>query len=159
MSSSTRTTKKPITTIKTNADASKFGSDMRSSCIILYYWNSCGHCHAFRPLWEELSLRYGNDVPFYEIEYNDMTLFPEKYRKSSFPTIVGYNQSQEYEYNQSRTLNDLSRFIEQQVKIKSAPTIINRTRSLTKKTAPRPATPRPKPKTVPAKLTKSKTIK
>ena len=156
----TTKTKKSITSIKTQSDAKKFASDMKNNCIILYYWNSCGHCHSFRPLWEELSLRYGNETPFYEIELKEMNvLFPEKYRKSSFPTIVGYNKTKELAYDKSRTLNDLSRFIEQEVKIKSAPTIINRTASSTPKTVPRPATPRPKAKTVPTKLRKTKTIK
>ena len=116
-----RSTKKPSTfiTIKSQENAKKFIKDANTgSCIILYYWNSCGHCHSFMPIWEQIKQRFDSQKKIYEIEYDDMkTLLPENLKMFSYPSIVSYNKSKAVNFKgNSRTIDTVSAFINEYVK-------------------------------------------
>jgi len=144
-----------VTTIKNESHAKKFVKDVNTdSCIILYYWNSCGHCHSFMPIWDQIKERFNTQKKIYEVEYNDMnTLFPQNLKMFSYPSIVSYNQSKPVNFvGHSRTFDNVSDFINKYVKTITTPT----TRPITASrptTAPKPITrptTAPKPTTRPA---------
>jgi thioredoxin-like negative regulator of GroEL len=108
-----------VATIKNKATAKQFIEDCKNkSCIILYYWNSCGHCHQFMPIWNELKRYYDNDKIIYEVEYDDMkTLLPDNLQMFSYPSIVSYNNAKPINFNgASRTFENVREFINKTVK-------------------------------------------
>jgi thiol-disulfide isomerase/thioredoxin len=145
-----------ITSIKSREQANKFITDAsRDSCIILYYWNSCGHCNTFKPIWEQLKQRFENRKKIYEIEFEQMEkLFPQSFKITSYPTIVSYNNSEKQIFNNSRTFENVSDFINSTVKTlsrpKTAPVKIERTPTKPLLLPPKPnAKPKPKAKSLP----------
>jgi thiol-disulfide isomerase/thioredoxin len=160
MSTIVKSAKKPstITTIKNESHAKKFVKDVNTdSCIILYYWNSCGHCHSFMPIWDQIKERFNTQKKIYEVEYNDMnTLFPQNLKMFSYPSIVSYNQSKPINFvGHSRTFDNVSDFINKYVKTITTPTTASRqtTRlATTPKPTPKPTTTAtPKPRATPKK--------
>jgi len=89
-------------------------------CIIFYYWNSCGHCHQFKPIFYDVirdlmdtRQNFMNKVPIFQIEYDDFDLLPDDYKEvQAFPSVVLYsNGEKKDEFNQPRTKTNLSNFI------------------------------------------------
>jgi thioredoxin-like negative regulator of GroEL len=83
-----------------------------NGAIILYHWNSCGHCNRLMPIWEDLTHRFG-DRQFYQIELNYMQQAPHEFGHiNSFPHITAYKTNGEKtSYNGSRDIESLSEFI------------------------------------------------
>jgi len=90
------------------------------NCIIFYYWNSCGHCHQFKPIFYDVIRELMNtrqefmkEVPIFQVEYDDFELLPDEYTKvQAFPSVVAYsNGEKKEEFNQPRTKTNLSNFI------------------------------------------------
>ena len=84
--------------------------------IILYHWNNCGHCHRFMPNWYELKSMLGNLYNFYDIEYSKMQEAPTVFGNiQSFPTIRMYLTNDKINYDGSRDIATLSKFIKSNV--------------------------------------------
>jgi len=156
-----RSTKKPstVTTIKSQTNANKFVKDANtSSCIILYYWKSCGHCHSFMPIWEQIKQRFDSQKKIYEVEYDDMnTLLPQNLKMFSYPSIVSYNESKPTNFiGHSRTFDSVSDFINKYVKTLSQPQTRPKTSPEITMLPPKPrAKPRAKPATTPKPKSKT----
>jgi len=157
MSIIVKSAKKPstVTTIKNESHAKKFVKDANTdSCIILYYWNNCGHCHSFMPIWEQIKERFNTQKKIYEVEYNDMNnLFPQNLKMFSYPSIVSYHESKPINFiEHSRTFENVSDFINKYVKTitpkQTKPSATPKQTITVPKAAPKPskqskATPKP----------------
>ena len=91
-----------------------------NGCILLYYWTKCYYCEKFKPIWEELKKRYGDNKQFYKIELSTIQKAPNEFKAiTGFPTIVAYvgdGTSKRIRYsNMSRDINSVSNFIEENV--------------------------------------------
>jgi len=77
---------KTIEITKSNIDKSKELLNSDKFVIVLYHWNECGHCIAFRPVWK--SFTTGLNMPSASVEYSNLPLLPEKLRDiQAFPVI------------------------------------------------------------------------
>jgi thiol-disulfide isomerase/thioredoxin len=77
--------------------------------ITLYYWDQCGYCVAFKPVWEELKNKFQKDhIKFYEYESNKDREIIDKAEIDSYPTIKIKSDAKEYNYFGNRSLEDLS---------------------------------------------------
>lgn len=105
----------------TNVDKkslNKLQSDIKKdgATIILYHWNNCGHCHRFMPNWHQLKSMFGNLYNFYDIEYSKMQEAPNTFGNiHSFPTIRMYLTNGKINYDGSRDVETLSKFIKSNV--------------------------------------------
>jgi hypothetical protein len=83
--------------------------------IILYHWNSCGHCRNFMPVWDRVTSLLEN-YPSYKIEYDYMSQAPQYFGHiNSFPRIIAYFNGHKYEYQGSRDHDSLSNFIQKTI--------------------------------------------
>ena len=81
-------------------------------------------------------------------------LFPQSFKITSYPTIVSYNNSEKHIFNNSRTFENVSDFINSTVKTlsrpKTAPVKIERTPTKPLLLPPKPnVKPKPKAKSLP----------
>ena len=86
-----------------------------SNFVILYYSDMCGHCIQLKPAWNKLcdSIKNKKDIVIVNVEANNFEHLPEKYRKNieGYPTIIKYSRGKKIEYNGTRELADLKKFI------------------------------------------------
>lgn len=112
----------PFITINDDKTSNQINRVYRNNddCIIFYYWNSCGHCHQFKPIFYDVirdlmntRQEFMNNVPIFQIEYDDFDLLPDDYKEvQAFPSVVLYsNGEKKDEFNQPRTKTNLSNFI------------------------------------------------
>ena len=103
-----------------NNNASNFLKDiyMTNNLICFYYWNSCGHCQTFKPIFydviRELKERDEMDnMIILEVEYDDFDLLPEKLRDiNAFPSVISYSNGEKTdEFKDQRTPPNLEKFI------------------------------------------------
>jgi len=88
--------------------------------IILYHWNSCGHCRHFMPIWDQVT-SFLRNYPSYKIEYDYMSQAPRYFGHiTSFPRIVAYFNGQKHEYEGSRDPDSLTQFIKNTIPSHSA---------------------------------------
>jgi len=85
--------------------------------IIVYHWNSCGHCRSFMPLLDNLmnddiGLRDISNV--FKVEYDNIGFLPERLRNvSAFPMIISYeNGKKKEEFKEQRTIDNVKKFIQ-----------------------------------------------
>ena len=86
------------------------------NAIIIYHWNSCGHCRELMPilyslLRQEEELRNRSNI--FEVEYSNFQYLPSFLTNvSAFPYIVAYsNGNKVEEFNEQRTPERLKLFI------------------------------------------------
>jgi len=112
----------PFITINDDKTSNQLNQVYRNNddCIIFYYWNSCGHCDQFKPIFYDVirdlmntRQNFMNNVPIFQIEYDDFDLLPDEYKEvQAFPSVVAYsNGEKKDEFNQPRTKTNLSNFI------------------------------------------------
>lgn len=84
--------------------------------IIIYHWNSCGHCRELMPILYNLlsverELRERSNI--FEVEYSNFNFLPPSLTNvSAFPYIVAYKQGDKVEeFNDQRTPEKLKLFI------------------------------------------------
>jgi hypothetical protein len=100
--------------------------------IILYHWNSCGHCRNFMPVWDRVT-SFLHNYPSYKIEYDYMSQAPRYFGHiTSFPRIVAYFNGEKHEYEGSRDPDSLTEFIK-----KTIPTTPSSSSSAVKQTKPK----------------------
>lgn len=90
----------------------------KPSVLCLYYWNNCGHCHSFIPVWKELIKKYSNkNINLISIELDAIKELKDEYKIYAFPTLVLFkNGKKELEYNGNRDIVSLTQFIETKMK-------------------------------------------
>uniref|UniRef100_A0A6C0LG02 Thioredoxin domain-containing protein n=1 Tax=viral metagenome TaxID=1070528 RepID=A0A6C0LG02_9ZZZZ len=100
-----------------NENLEKLKDKIRANgAVILYHWNSCGHCNRLMPVWADLINRFA-DRQFYQIELNYMQQAPHEFgRINSFPHITAYRDGEKINYNGSRDLESLSTFVKSNLK-------------------------------------------
>lgn len=84
--------------------------------VLVYHWNSCGHCRTFMPLLHkvmEMNRDLNNKANVFEIEYSNFNFLPSFLRNvNAFPYIVAYrNGSIAEEFNDQRTIPKIEAFI------------------------------------------------
>ena len=105
-----------------NPQASNFLNQVYQSndVVCFYYWNSCGHCQAFKPVFYDViqNLQERRDNLFdnmivIEVEYDDFKyLPPELTNVSAFPSVVSIEKGvKKDEFSDQRTPEKLREFI------------------------------------------------
>jgi thiol-disulfide isomerase/thioredoxin len=84
--------------------------------IIVYHWNSCGHCRAFMPILHNLlneQKELLDMANIYEVEYDNFKyLPPELTNISAFPSVVSIEKGvKKDEFSDQRTPENLKEFI------------------------------------------------
>jgi thioredoxin-like negative regulator of GroEL len=84
--------------------------------IIVYHWNSCGHCRSFMPMFHDLLNRERNLMDMsniFSVEYDDFDYLPNDLRNvNAFPMIIAYeNGKKKEEFKEQRTEDNLRKFI------------------------------------------------
>lgn len=91
-----------------------------NDCVFFYYWNSCGHCHQFKPIFydviQELKrtrqdfMRRAN---IFEIELDNFNLLPDEFKEvQAFPSVITYSNGKKVdEFKEQRTMPNLTNFI------------------------------------------------
>lgn len=92
--------------------------------IIVYHWNSCGHCRNFMPilhnlLAEQKQLEQMSNI--FEIEYDDFQYIPRELTNvSAFPLVVSIEKGNKVdEFNEQRTPENLQEFIQRNKSLQS----------------------------------------
>jgi thioredoxin-like negative regulator of GroEL len=84
--------------------------------IIVYHWNSCGHCRSFMPILYNL-LNEDRDLTnmanIFEVEYDDFKYLPKELTNvSAFPSVVSIEKGKKKdEFKEQRTPENLREFI------------------------------------------------
>lgn len=105
-----------------NPQASNFLNQIYQSndVVCFYYWNSCGHCQAFKPIFydviQDLQERRDNlfdKMIVVEVEYDDFNFLPDDLRDiNAFPSVISYSNGRKTnEFNDQRTPSNLEKFI------------------------------------------------
>ena len=93
--------------------------------IIVYHWNSCGHCRTFMPILYNL-LREQQDLMrianIFEVEYDNFKFLPEDLTNvSAFPSVVAIENGKKVgEFSEQRTPENLQDFITKNSSIRSS---------------------------------------
>jgi len=108
---------------KNNADILNKKKD-NDRVIIIYHWNSCGHCHSLMSMLYNLLMQDQDLIKtsnLFEVEYDNFKFLPEDLRNvSAFPSIVCINKGKKVnEFNEQRTPENLSKFIKANSSLKS----------------------------------------
>ena len=126
----TETSSSTITKVdKKSLDKLKSNIKKEGATIILYHWHNCGHCNRFMPVWEQLKSMLRNSYNFYDIEYSKMQEAPSVFGNiQSFPTIRMYLTNGKLNYDGSRDIDSMSKFIKSNIPEKS----ISKSKSISK---------------------------
>ena len=101
-----------------------------NNAVIVYHWNSCGHCKAFMPLLHKV-LETNEDLKsqanVFEIEYSNFNYIPNYLRNvNAFPYIVAYSRGKLIEeFNDQRTLPKIEAFLSRNSNMSSSSTSSN----------------------------------
>ncbi len=96
-----------------------------NNVVIVYHWNSCGHCKAFMPLLYKV-LESNDDLKsqanVFEIEYSNFNYIPNYLRNvNAFPYIVAYSKGKLIEeFNDQRTIPKIEAFLSRNSKMSSS---------------------------------------
>jgi len=88
------------------------------NCVIIYHWNSCGHCQSLMPVLNNLLQREKqllSNSNIFKVEYDDFNYLPRFLTNvSAFPYIVSYKNGEKIkEFDEQRTPDNLKKFIEE----------------------------------------------
>lgn len=95
--------------------------------IIVYHWNSCGHCRNFMPILHNLlaeQKQLAQMANIFEIEYDDFQYIPRDLTNvSAFPLVVSIEKGNKVdEFNEQRTPENLEDFIQRNKSLQSPTT-------------------------------------
>ena len=115
-------------------------------CVVLHHMKGCIHCEMFMPTWKKVCEFYTNkkDYMIVTVESKDMIMLPKSMQDvQGFPTLRAYNNTKAVEdFNDSRSYETVSKFIEQYGKNDTSSSSRSSSSSKDKK-----AKPKAKPKT------------
>lgn len=89
-------------------------------CIFFYYWNSCGHCHQFKPIFYDViqNLKINRQdfmrrTYIFEIELDNFNLLPDEFKEvQAFPSVITYSNGRKVdEFKEQRTTANLSKYL------------------------------------------------
>lgn len=89
-------------------------------CIFFYYWNSCGHCHQFKPIFHDViqDLKktrqdFMRNSIIIEIELDNFKYLPNEFTHvQAFPSVITYsNGIKTHEFKEQRTTANLNKYI------------------------------------------------
>lgn len=97
--------------------------------IVVYHWNSCGHCRVLMPLLYklmELNRALNQKANVFEVEYSNFNYIPNSLRNvNAFPYIVAYRKgSVVEEFNDQRTIPKLEAFISRNSNLVQQPLLL-----------------------------------
>lgn len=96
----------------------------QGSCIVLHHMNECIHCKMFMPVWKKVC-RFYTDKGYMliSVESNMSELLPKSMQNVlGFPTLRAYNRAMPVEeFNDVRTFEAVSNFVETYGKPSAAP--------------------------------------
>lgn len=81
--------------------------------ILLFKAEWCGHCVKFKPIWDTLSKTYEKDFNFKTYDADKEQKIFEKYKVSSFPTILVEHNNNIVPYEGDRTVDDMVNFFKE----------------------------------------------
>jgi len=101
-----------------------------NNAVIVYHWNSCGHCKAFMPLLHkvlETNDELKSQANVFEIEYSNFNYIPYYLRNvNAFPYIVAYSRGKLIEeFNDQRTQPKIEAFLSRNSNMSSSSTSSN----------------------------------
>jgi thiol-disulfide isomerase/thioredoxin len=111
----------PFININDNLSSQFLNENFRNKdCIFFYYWNSCGHCHQFKPIFHDViqDLRrncqeFMRNALIFEIEFDNFNYLPDEFKDvQAFPSVITYSNGIKMdEFNDQRTKTNLNNFI------------------------------------------------
>lgn len=89
--------------------------------IIYYYSNYCSYCNELKPLWKKIERKYKKNtkVNIINVENEDIKDLNVRYKRNitGLPTIVRYINNRKKEYKGDREYVDITKFIENNLRI------------------------------------------
>ena len=91
-----------------------------NNCIFFYYWNSCGHCHQFKPIFYDViqdlkrsRQEFMKQSYIFEIELDNFKYLPEEFKDiQAFPSVITYSKGNKInEFKDQRTISNLNKYI------------------------------------------------
>jgi hypothetical protein len=89
------------------------GGEDDKMTIMLFKADWCGHCVKFKPIWETLSKTYEKEFNFKTYDADKETKTFEKYKVSSFPTILVEHNNNIIPYEGDRTVDEMVNFFKE----------------------------------------------
>jgi|TARA_B100001094_G_C17931673_1_gene671055 thioredoxin-like negative regulator of GroEL len=79
--------------------------------LIYFYWDKCGHCKDFTPIWDEFVQKYQGPLTLKKLETKEAGDLIKKYNIKGYPTVVLVDeQGQHKEFDGERTVQGLEVF-------------------------------------------------
>ena len=79
--------------------------------LIYFYWDKCGHCKDFTPIWDEFAAKYKGPLKLKKLETKEAGELTEKFNIEGYPTIILVDeQGQHKEFDGERTVQGLEVF-------------------------------------------------
>jgi thioredoxin-like negative regulator of GroEL len=83
----------------------------KGSWLVLYYSPACGHCHQFKPVWDEYRTKYGDRINIAEVKDDYLSSVVPRQEVFGYPTIKLYKDLNELkEFANERTVEQLYKF-------------------------------------------------
>jgi len=102
--------KKKLTKKLDKSKSMKKKSKKSNIQIKLFFAEWCGHCKTFKPIWNNIKLKYGNKITFIDVDCTNNS--PNLPYVQGFPTIAIYDNNNYIEnYENNRTFKDFEEYI------------------------------------------------
>lgn len=89
------------------------GGGVSKPTVYLFKADFCGHCKNFKPIWDKLQLKYKReDIDFITYDSDKNGDMMGKYNVMGFPTIIMETKDGLKEFDDMRTIDKLSKFID-----------------------------------------------
>ena len=95
-----------------NASVDSMLSD-KSTKLVYFYMNGCGHCKNFTPIWNQFSSANSSSIKTYKFEQAQVREQIKEYNISGFPTILllDENNAKIDEYSGERSIKALTSYV------------------------------------------------
>lgn len=91
-------------------------SSIKNGTVVLFYTDTCPHCTNLKPVWDQITAKYGSKVKAINCTTPDTTVKAamDSFNVTGMPAIYCKNSTGVVsEYSGDRSLQDLSSFIDQ----------------------------------------------
>ena len=79
--------------------------------LIYFYWDKCGHCKDFTPIWDEFASKYKGPLKLKKLETKEAGELTKKFNIQGYPTVILVDeQGQHKEFDGERTVKGLEIF-------------------------------------------------